>query len=344
MRLFNALLLFIFLIGSSTAAAASELAGTNVDFGDGTTMELVLVPAGTFKMGSGESPQDTAAFFNTAYRSLFPPDLEKAFDAEWFENEHPQHEVSITRPFFMSACPVTRGQFRQFVAATGYKTEAETTENLRPPGWDAEGRAFRNGKQYSWRNTGFEQTDDHPVVNVSWKDANAFCEWLGTRDGRTYRLPTEAEWEYAYRAGSTTRYPSGDSPAPLGDVSNAVARASPAKVPDWKYMMPVDATTLFTVPVKRGNPNRFGLYDMHGNALQWCSDWYGSDYYAASAATDPAGPPAGKDKTLRGGPWTFRPLGARSAERSWAEPDGRNCAAGFRVVATHQSLAKDASQ
>jgi formylglycine-generating enzyme required for sulfatase activity len=94
----------------------------------------------------------------------------------------------------------------------------------------------------------------------------------------------------------------------------------------------------FTSPVGKSKPNVFGLYDMHGNAFQWCADWYGADYYAASPGDDPAGPDSGTDRVIRGGTWSFRPLGARSAERGWTTPDSRNCSAGFRVVRARECL------
>ena len=309
----------------------------SADLGGGMRMELVLIPAGKFKMGSGESAKETAAFFNKTYRENFPPDLEEGVEANFFQNEHPQHEVSITKPFFMGMHHVTRGQFNQFVADTAYKTDTEKDKNLLAWGWDSDKKQFSNDKKYSWQNTGFKQTDEHPVVNVTWIDAMAFCKWLSKKEGKTYRLPTEAEWEYSYRAGTTTRYPSGDDPKTLGkvtDLADLVDATVRAKMPDWKYMIRHSDNYMFTSPVGKSKPNAFGLYDMYGNAFQWCSDWYGDKYYAQSLAIDPTGPDSGKDRVIRGGTWTFRPLGARCAERSRTEPDGRNCAAGFRVVRT----------
>ena len=108
-----------------------------------------------------------------------------------------------------------------------------------------------------------------------------------------------------------------------------------ARIPDWKYMISHSDNYAFTSPVGESKPNPFGLHDMHGNAFQWCSDWYGEKYYAASPVNDPTGPDSGMKRVIRGGTWTFRPLGARSAERNATEPDSRNCSAGFRVVRTH---------
>lgn len=307
------------------------------DLGGGMKMELVLIPAGNFKMGSGESAKDTAAFFNKAYRKNFPADLEEGVEANFFEGEHPQHEVRITKPFYMGTYPVLRDQFKQFVVDTGYKTEKDKDRKLLAWGWDSDKKQFSNDEKYSWQKTGFKQTDEHPVVNVTWNDAVAFCNWLSKKEGKTYRLPTEAEWEYSCRAGTTTRYPSGDDPKTLGKVpelADLVDAPVRAKMPDWKYMIRDSDNYVFTSPVGKSKPNAFGLYDMHGNAFQWCSDKYGDTYYATSPTDDPTGPDSGKERVIRGGTWTFRPLGARSAERNKTEPDGRNCAAGFRVVRT----------
>ena len=197
-----------------------------VDLGGGVKMELVLIPAGEFKMGSGESAEATAAFFNKTYG-------EDLLKADFFKDEHPQHRVRITKPFYLGTYHVTRGQFRQFVADTGYKTDAEKGEKPGAWGWDPDKKEFGFNEKYSWRNAGFEQTDEHPVVNVSWNDAVAFCKWLSRKEGKTYRLPTEAEWEYACRAGTTTRYYSGDDPETLAKVGNVADAAAKAKFPDW---------------------------------------------------------------------------------------------------------------
>ncbi len=194
-----------------------------VDLGGGVKMEMTLVPSGEFKMGSGESAEATAAFFNKTYgKNLLNVGL--------FKDEHPQHRVRITKPFYLGTYHVTRGQFRQFVADTAYKTDAEKGETPGAYGWDPDKKNFGFNAKYSWRNAGFEQTDEHPVVNVSWNDAVEYCKWLSKKEGKTYRLPTEAEWEYACRAGTTTRYYSGDDPetlAKVGNVADAAAKAVP---------------------------------------------------------------------------------------------------------------------
>ena len=166
-------------LSSSVLAASGEKQITNT-----IGMKLTLIPAGEFKMGSGESAEATATFFTKTYGATF-------LTADSFRNEHPQHRVQITRPFYLGTYHVTRGQFRQFVKDTGYKTDAER------------GKTAGASEDRFWWNAA-EQTDEHPVVNVSWNDTAAFCKWLSRKEGKTYRLPTEAEWEYACRAGTTT--------------------------------------------------------------------------------------------------------------------------------------------
>ncbi len=295
-----------------------------VDLGGGVKMELVLIPAGEFKMGSGESAEETAAFFKKNYGMDF-------LTADFFKDEHPQHRVRITKPFYLGTYHVTRGQFRQFVKDSAYKTDAEKGDNPGAYGWDAEKKTFDFNKDYSWRNAGFEQTDEHPVVNVSWNDAVAFCKWLSKKEGKTYRLPTEAEWEYACRAGTTTRYYSGDDPETLAKVANVADATAKAKFPDWKGTIKASDGYVFTSPVGKFKPNAFGLYDMHGNAWQWCADWYGADYYTKSPTDDPTGPSAGSGRVGRGGSWFLVAGYCRSAYRDYRGPGCRGIYLGFRA-------------
>jgi len=291
-------------------------------------MKLTLIPAGEFMMGNGESAEATAAFFKKTYGENLP-------NADFFKDEHPQHRVRITKPFYLGTHHVTRGQFRQFVADAGYKTDAEKQEDLGARGWNPDQKAFRFNEKYSWRSAGFEQTDEHPVVNVSWNDAVEFCKWLSKKESKTYRLPTEAEWEYACRAGTTTRYYSGDDPETLATVGNVADATAKAKFPDWKYTNRASDGYVFTAPVGKFKPNAFGLYDMHGNAWQWCADWYGAEYYAKSPADDPTGPDFGSIRVLRGGSWSDWPSDSRSAKRFGVRPViDRRDDSGFRVART----------
>ena len=324
-QLWTVALVTLVALGSLTRAAVQESkeADGKKQITNSIGMKLMLIPAGEFMMGSRESAEETAAFF-TKTCGL---DLK----ADYFKNEHPQHRVRITRPFYLGKYNITRGQFRQFVDNTGYKTDAEK-DGKGGYGWNV--KEFKQKPEYTWRNVGFEQTDEHPMVNVSWNDAAAFCKWLSRKEGKTYRLPTEAEWEYACRAGTTTRYYICDDPETLAQVGNVADATAKAKFPDWTYTIKASDGYVFTAPVGSFRPNAFGLYDMHGNAWQWCADWYGKKYYAVSPMDDPTGPASGKYRVLRGGSWFNKLYNARSATRNKGMPDFRLGDTGFRVART----------
>jgi sulfatase modifying factor 1 len=266
-------------------------------------MKLVLVPAGKFTMGSPVSQAQRTEF-------------------------EEEHEVEITRPFWMGACEVTVGQFRRFVTETGYKTSAEAGSKG-CFGWNARTEKMELGSRYSWKDPGWEQTDDHPVVNLSWNDAKAFCAWLSKQEGKPYRLPTEAEWEYACRAGTTTRYHSGDDPETLAQAANVVDASARKKFPQWSAIQGDDGYT-FTAPVGSFKHNAFGLYDMHGNALEWCENWFW--YYRRSESKDPQGPPCGLLRVQRGGGWADFPWQCTASRRTGFAPDACCISSGFRVV------------
>src|SRR5262249_5199138 len=142
--------------------------------------------------------------------------------------------------------------------------------------------------KYNWRDPGFPQGDNHPVVNVSWNDANAFCRWLSRKDGKSYRLPTEAEWEYTCRASSESIYPNGDDPERLARIGNVADARAKARFSSWTTIA-ADDGLVFAAPVGNYEPNAWGLYDMIGNVWEWCGDGYDSAYYQASPSTDPTG-------------------------------------------------------
>jgi formylglycine-generating enzyme required for sulfatase activity len=301
-------------------------------------MKLVLVPAGEFMMGSTESMDDLL--------KAFPTYKVEAQSGGFFKDEFPRHRVRITKPFYLGRYAVTVGQFKKFVEGTGYRTEAEQSDAGRTErqrvdrahrgngGWGynpKSGKCEGRNPKYNWRNPGFAQTDDHPVVDVTWHDAVAFCQWLSRKEGKTYKLPTEAQWEYACRAGTSTRYSNGDDPDHLARVANVQDVAGRREFPHvHEIIMPKDGK--FTVAVGTLPPNSFGLYDMHGNVWQWCSDRYGEDYYAKSPVDDPTGPETGNRRVRRGGGWNSFPLYARASFRNWNVPESRCVNVGFRVL------------
>jgi len=294
-------------------------------------MPLVLIPAGEFWMGSDEP----VAALQKDYPLMETRRLENLSD------EAPVHKVRITRAFYMGATEVTVGQFRKFVALSGYVPESiadGTGAYGYNPNYDSatskRGDAFEGrDPRYSWQNPGFAQTETHPVVNITWNDAKALVDWLSKTEGRKYRLPTEAQWEYAARAGTRTRYHSGDSPQSLLTVANIFDETAK---PYWQKFAPHALAGqdgfAFTAPVASFAPNAFGLYDMHGNAWEWTQDLYGEDYYAHSPVDDPEGPADGGEYVRRGGSWHTWPLYARSSYRNWNTPQTRYTLVGMRVV------------
>jgi len=274
-------------------------------------MELVRIGAGAFTMGSpvGEAGRQPS--------------------------EGPQREIRITRDFMMGRHEVTNAQFAKFVDETGYLTEAERDEEG-GFGIDFESGRIVQARGITWREPGFpgfEPGPDHPVLLVSWHDAMAFCDWLSEREGRRYRLPTEAEWEYAARAGSTTPWSTGDDPRTLARMANIADESLQGVMgaaiahEQWSDGFP------FTAPVGSFAPNAFGLYDMHGNVWEWCADVWDDAYFLTAAHEDPLLPGASGFRAIRGGGWIDRAERARSAQRVWFDPAFRYCLlSGFRVV------------
>jgi formylglycine-generating enzyme required for sulfatase activity/uncharacterized caspase-like protein len=263
-------------------------------------MKLVRIPSGTFQMGS------------PAEEKLRGPDEQ-------------QHEVEITKDFWMGVHEVTQKQFKEvmgynpsyFSTDGAGKTDLKYFDASKPAG----GKDKVAGKS----------TDDFPVENVSHDEAVVFCEKLSERvaernSGRNYRLPTEAEWEYSCRGGATSSYQvfhfgnslsskqaNFDGKAPYGDAGKEVPLERTCKVGSYAA-------------------NRFGLHDVHGNVMEWCSDWYGEDYYGKSPRRDPLGPSEGRGRVRRGGCWLFNGRSCRSANRGDAAPSARSLLIGFRVA------------
>jgi formylglycine-generating enzyme required for sulfatase activity len=220
-------------------------------------MNLVLIPAGQFLMGSPDS------------------------DSTTWDNEKPQHLVRISRPFYLGVTEMTQAQYERVMGTNPSR--------------------FKEAQL--------------PVEGVSWEDAVAFCGRLSDKEGRTYRLPTEAEWEYACRAGSTTKWSFGEDVSSLNEYA-------------W-YSANSNGTT-HSVGEKKANA--WGLYDMHGNVWEWCSDWYGG--YASTAMDDPTGPTAGSDRVFRGGVRNGLARDCRSAVRGRSAPAVRSDDLGFRVASS----------
>jgi formylglycine-generating enzyme required for sulfatase activity len=299
-------------------------------------MEFVLInpklqpDRGVFLMGSPQSERDGLV---KQYR----------LDPNALDNEK-EREVELTRPYYMGKVHVTRGQFAAFVKATNYQTNATTGTG--GYGWNAVAERFEKDKKYTWENPGFAQTDNHPVVNVSWNDAKRFCRWMTEDSGLqrqlqaklaqrtiTIRLPSEAEWEYAYRGGSKTRYCFGNDGEDLAKHANVADGTAREKFTTWKNSIRSKDGYIFTAPAGTFDPNPFELYDMNGNAWQWCEDSYEAEYYGKSPRKNPlCEQKDAKYRVLRGGSWMSSPDECRAAYRNGVAPDYCGNSVGFRVV------------
>ena len=270
--------------------------------------EMVVIPAGSFTMGSSAAEQALAV----------PAGLPETIT----RRESPQYQVSI-RSFAAGRYAISKVEFAAFVRAKSYQTEAER----------GDGCAVFNGKDlkrdaaYNWRNVGFVQTDNHPVVCVSWNDAQAYIGWLNQTSGQTYRLLSEAEREYATRGGSQSAFWWGDS------ISTAQANYG-GTGPSYNGS-PKGEYRQATVPVNSFSPNPFGLYNVHGNVWEWVEDCWHDNY--TGAPTDGSAWTTGCSENtwvLRGGSWIDDPSFLRSAFRNRGTPDDRYLANGFRLART----------
>jgi len=281
------------------AAAPAARPTTGASFTDPATgMEFVFVPGGCYEMGDTFGDGDA--------------------------DEKPVHEVCVG-DFHMGKYEVTVGQFRKFVNETDYRTDAEKGDGC----YTFTGTEWKKVGDANWRNPGFSQGDDHPVVCVSWNDATAFAGWQTRRSGRSYRLPTEAEWEYAARSGGKRYKYSWGNGSPSGNIADESAKR---KFPNWTIWEGYDDGYVFTAPVGRFAATEQGLHDMTGNVWEWCQDWYGEKYYANSSKNNPNGPDSGQYRVLRGGSWSTKPRHVRAAYRIRDDPDNRNSDYSFRLV------------
>ncbi len=278
-----------------------------IQLGDGVTMKLVLIPPGEFIMGSGLSPSEVESRY--------------AGDSGFFEDEHRQHRVRITKPFYMGTTEVTNAQYQSFLKDSAYDGTRHADDNYL--------RHHRDLETYA------STEPDYPIVCVSWKNADAFCDWLSRRAGINARLPTEAEWEYACRAGTQTPFSFGDDEDELGDYTwyfrNSGKRVLPPGT-EWDPGRVLHVWGCRTHPVGQKKPDRWSLNDMYGNVYEWCADWYDSDYYENSPPADPGGPSSGEYRVLRGGSWYGYPGLCRSALRNGDYPTYSNNLYGFRVL------------
>ncbi len=240
-------------------------------------------------------------------------------------SEKPVHEV-CPDDFYIGKYEVTVGEFRKFVDDTGYRTEAEQQDGCHS--WIGDGTE-KKIKDHNWRNTGFPQRESEPVVCISWNDTYEYITWLNKKTGKKFRLPTEAEWEYAARSGGKAYKYSWGNDAPSGNIADESAKKELSGLSIWKGYNDGYA---YTAPVGSFRPNELDIYDMSGNVYEWVSDWQEDDYYSKSPRHNPKGPDQGKSKLLRGGAWDLEPDTARTTSRYWNEAGARAVCMGFRLA------------
>lgn len=303
------------LTAAETKSAIQKMPAGKI-FNDCDTAEkcadMVVMAPGSFMMGS--------------------PKTEKGR----FDDEGPQRKVTIARQFAIGKTQVTRGQFARFVKATNYRTTSQNYLGGCFKAFTSDGRQNVSNEGGSWRDPGFEQTDEHPVVCIGWHDALAYINWLNAElSTNAYRLPTEAEWEYAARAGSSTAYHWGNDPALACKYANIADQTAGPQGISWGLSSECSDGYFFTSPVGKFKPNKFGLFDFAGNVVEWTDDCWHANYGDAptdgSAWKESNGGDCAK-RMGRGAGW----LGddARSAARGAGGVDGGNNGLGFRLAKT----------
>ncbi len=267
--------------------------------------EMVVIPSGSFMMGSPESETE-----------------------RWEDWGGPVHRVSVRQPFALGRHEVTRGQYAAFVRATGRK-QADGCWY-----WDAEAGEANEGKRRNWRSPGFSQTERDPVTCVNWNDAQAYVKWLSKKTGHAYRLPSEAEWEYAARAGTkTARYwgASADDACGYANVHDRTGKR--VNKFNWTIHACNDGYAQ-TAPVGSFETNAFGLHDMLGNAWEWVEDCWNESYAGAPSDTNVWTAGDCRGRVLRGGSWLYSPWLVRSAYRLRNGIENRFFSYGFRIART----------
>jgi formylglycine-generating enzyme required for sulfatase activity len=270
--------------------------------------EMVVIPGGSFTMGSPES--------ETTREGV--PD-------EYAKRERPQHPVSV-RSFALGKFEVTRGEFGQFVRETGHGFGGGC--------YVYDGKEWKQEPGRDWRSPGFAQTERDPVACVNWDDAKAYVAWLSKKTGKEYRLPSEAEWEYAARARTTAARHWGEDASQACGYANVADRAGKQTYPNWT-IHDCDDGKAHTAPAGSYKPNGFGLHDMLGNVWEWTEDCWNESYTGAPGNGSAWSSGDCRRRVLRGGSWDSVPRGVRSAYRGGYDSTIRGYIFGFRVARTN---------
>ncbi len=329
--------LFLTLAAVVRLLAAADEEEITLDLGGGVRLELVRIPEGDFQMGETEVTRNLIG--------LFAP------------HELRARQVAVTKAFYLGKYEITVEQFRRFIDASGYQTDAESGKrpwkNLTTGAYTVVDGKWTKKADASWKNPGFPQEANHPVTCISWNDAMEFCRWASRQTKRNVRLPTEAELEDAARAWTVTRYywgnkatsapllsqnPSGERLG-LGFWAN-VADTDMASIGDEDLFLDKALVMKTPIPAKRSDghrytapvgsfyPNPFGLYDVIGNVWEYTLDWAGEN----PSGRDPRGADSAKLRTMRGGSWISTPDVFRPSYRAEIEMQGRTSTRGMRVL------------
>ena len=256
---------------------------------------MVILPSGVFQMGSPGSELDR------------------------HDDESPLTRISL-QSFAIGQTEVTRAEWLEFERESGYRASSGCLV------WDGDG--YVRAAHLGWRYPGFEQSDQHPVTCVSWLDARAYADWLSKKTGHKYRLPLEKEWEYAARAGSQSPFHWAVAAAGMCSYANVADAALLQKQPRWSAEKCKDGYP-YTAPVGSFIPNAWGLFDMHGNVMEWVQDCWGPQISADGSGTTPLNC---RSRVTRGGGWDLIAPYSRSAYRGKAPEANRGTGTGFRLV------------
>lgn len=277
----------------------------------GSGPEMVVVPAGRFRMGC-------------------------AWSAACHMDGAPEREVKFSAPFGLSKHEVTRGEFARFAEATGYRTEGESGQGCRVYADNWERDVYR-----TWKHPGLIQTDFHPVVCVSWEDAGAYAHWLAEETGKPYRLPSEAEWEYAARAGTMEKFGYKGDQTRLCKTGNTADRTAQGHYPGWRSVVDCFDHYVHTAPVGQYRANGFGLYDMYGNVQEWVLDCRNRNF--ENLPSDGSAWTEGdcRVRTMRGFSWADGPQpyypDIRFSNRNTFVPAFHSIYTGFRVAVSNHA-------
>lgn len=279
---------------------------TETSTGSASGIEMIFIQGGTFTMGC-------------------TPDG----DSDCSSDEKPRHSVTLSN-FYMGKTEVTNAQYCAFLNEKGNQTESGAEWINLSGSYEGEKcRISKSGSSF-YVQSGY---DNYPVIYVSWYGAKAFCDWVSSKTGKNYRLPTEAQWEYAARSkGKDYKYAWGNGKPTKSKGGNVADETAKSKFSDWTIWSGYTDGYVYTAPVNSFGVNDIGLADMTGNVWEWCGDWYSSDYYKTSPTNNPENKTSASRRVCRSGSWSYGPQHVRCSFRGYYTPVNRYVNIGFRLI------------